>query len=533
MDTRRGFLRVSSPNPFADLVNWVPDLHPRYPKGSGKKSGEFVGKGGGGDLSLSSLASLVKEHDPEQATDPNASLAPIFPMRDPIAIELARRRGFDAPAQTVSESKLDEAIKEGEWELLRGGDSSQLASYANGPYFAGRGRLGSGQYFAHGKDAPQVAARFAGDFRKEQGDGSVMRASLKRGSTVVTEQSLQKKAKEEWQQAKKDPQAAWLKPIFDDIGRFGIYKGVDAVALDQPGYVLVLNRGATRTDGVLRKPSAMVEATLALNPFAELANWVPDLHPRYPKGVPGKSGEFISKGGVATPGSAHSSHKVSDALDVAGEPGPALDGARQGIGAIDKVHSSPDMPPIMVRTEGMLGEEGQYMTNPINGKPFGIKLTTHPSPYALNAVHEMGHYLDHAALGSGQADGFASTAYAKDGTELTPGIGKVMDAIDSSKAGKEISNMANLKGKYAKGKAPERGWTSYLDQPEEKFARAYSQYIAERSNDPQLQTDLDVARKLQKKTQYKVPEQWAERDFKPIASAFDDMLRGQGWLNEG
>jgi hypothetical protein len=80
----------------------------------------------------------------------------------------------------------------------------------------------------------------------------------------------------------------------------------------------------------------------------------------------------------------------------------------------------------------------------------------------------------------------------------------------------------------------------YLLQPRELFARAFSQYIASRSTDPdtqdQLQIDLGrdtppiglTVEQWVRESDRNWPQQWPEEDFAPIAAFFDDLMQELG-----
>lgn len=68
----------------------------------------------------------------------------------------------------------------------------------------------------------------------------------------------------------------------------------------------------------------------------------------------------------------------------------------------------------------------------------------------------------------------------------------------------------------------------YLKQPEEMFARAYTQYIATRGQDPELLS----ASRCEQRTAYGKMIHWDESTFEPIAKLFDAMFRKVGWSHD-
>ena len=60
------------------------------------------------------------------------------------------------------------------------------------------------------------------------------------------------------------------------------------------------------------------------------------------------------------------------------------------------------------------------------------------------------------------------------------------------------------------------------------FARAYTQYIATRGQDPELLS----ASRCEQRTAYGKMIHWDESTFEPIAKLFDAMFRKVGWSHD-
>jgi hypothetical protein len=89
----------------------------------------------------------------------------------------------------------------------------------------------------------------------------------------------------------------------------------------------------------------------------------------------------------------------------------------------------------------------------------------------------MGHALDHRAFGSARKFGSESEAMPKLTASIRSGAG-------SSSLSREV--------RLAKGRRDRRArYYRYLDKPEERFARAYTQYIAQKSGDPLLKAQIE------------------------------------------
>src|SRR5262245_55706975 len=94
----------------------------------------------------------------------------------------------------------------------------------------------------------------------------------------------------------------------------------------------------------------------------------------------------------------------------------------------------------------------------------------------------------------------------------------VMDAAKSSAAIKQIETKRDT------GTTRERNFARYMLTNEEVWARAYSQFIAERSGDPLLLEQLNTA--LNTGT----GRQWTTDDFKPIGAAIETLFKKLKWL---
>lgn len=193
---------------------------------------------------------------------------------------------------------------------------------------------------------------------------------------------------------------------------------------------------------------------------------------------------------------------VSAALTPQG--GPALKRiVTTTLAAIDQVHDDGKLPSIPVDAKPGARALGEYR-HLRTGAAHSIGLRLKGAWPRLTAAHEIGHFIDHQALGS-QAGRFAS-----DAGELAP----LMDAIGKSDA------IATIR---AGGLPFDR--KAYFLQRHEMFARAYAQWIAARSADPALVADLDVVR-----SGFEAWRQWTDDDFAPIAQELDSLFASKGWI---
>lgn len=236
----------------------------------------------------------------------------------------------------------------------------------------------------------------------------------------------------------------------------------------------------------------------------------------------GKEYKLDGDGGAKAP--------VSDAMRVPNTK--TFEPARGAISAIDKVHDDGDLSQIPVsggiRQPGL---QGQYSIG-LRGSSIKLKGkdASHPR---MTAVHEIGHALDHQVLGDDR-NKFAS----KQDSEVKP----VLEAAQETEAVKKLLDMRTNPDKYEttwKGPIsgiehrypPDQKHLKYLVSPQEVFARAYAQYIAEKSDDPKMNKELKQSI-AENSALHSYPTQWGEEDFSAIRDALDKMFKKKGWLKE-
>lgn len=205
-------------------------------------------------------------------------------------------------------------------------------------------------------------------------------------------------------------------------------------------------------------------------------------------------------------------------------PGPASDTVREALAAVDAVHGDGYLPPLPVRPTRGRREIGRYEYDR-RGRP--LRLTVNPGsdrPH-LTVVHELGHVLDHQALG--RPGRFASE---------TGNIPDVMRAIAQSEAVRMLkSRQGRRQARVTRPDgsrfvvALERRVVAYLLEPKELFARAYAQYIAVRSGHPELRAQLDRERRAMLPGMV-YHTQWTDADFEAISQAIDRELRRNRWV---
>jgi hypothetical protein len=196
--------------------------------------------------------------------------------------------------------------------------------------------------------------------------------------------------------------------------------------------------------------------------------------------------------------------------------GPEAAGAQHGLAQIAKVHGINDrLNPVRVRAEAARVSASDHGAYRIAGDDTaGIWLRPGDSSAALTTVHEMGHFIDHQAFGTHREFGSESGA-----------MPRLMAAIQKGPASTKLKREVRLaRGRRDKYAAHYR----YLNKPEERFARAYSQYIATQSGDPVLRQQLDRDRQ----SRYGDLMYHSDEEFAPIAAEFDRHFSAQKLARE-
>ncbi|HOQ48168.1 MAG TPA: hypothetical protein PK157_22870, partial [Bryobacteraceae bacterium] len=180
-----------------------------------------------------------------------------------------------------------------------------------------------------------------------------------------------------------------------------------------------------------------------------------------------------------------------------------------GLDAINKVHDDGMLPKIPLHGRTSPGSLGVHratrntLTGEVRSYDIGVKADG-PWP-ALTTVHECGHFLDCEGIGP---KGIYATRAGQ------PDMLAVLAAAEKTAA------IQGLKAELARGHRR----AAELLTPEEIWARAYAQFIAMKSGDKTLLTDVANVRNAH------LNRQWGEADFAPIAAAIENMFRNLGWL---
>jgi hypothetical protein len=192
-----------------------------------------------------------------------------------------------------------------------------------------------------------------------------------------------------------------------------------------------------------------------------------------------------------------------------------INATHAALDAIHAVHGDGGMPDVSVKVNPRLkGELSKY--HGITGERVGhcVELKPGSQHPAFTMVHELGHFLDQWEF---DTDGFAE-ASENGGSPMAKPI------MDTLYASLEVRSL--LKDQKRARSVTARNHLNYLAEATEILARAYSQYIAQKSGHPALMAGLEVVRRG---TFGGPPGQWSDESFKPIAQAFDRWLDAKDW----
>lgn len=190
---------------------------------------------------------------------------------------------------------------------------------------------------------------------------------------------------------------------------------------------------------------------------------------------------------------------------------------------IDRVHGDGILPETPILWDSEIECLGRFR----NGKGGSVyEIALNPSQIPLDAkqtlIHEVGHFLDAAALSVIPGSGWGSA----NNPELE-------DWRQATRASEAYRSLQSLIGKFT---AVERGTddtqavnqskAAYYLRTEELFARSYAQWIAVSSQDVELVYWYNVMAEVP--SIYST--EWALEDFEPIANALGQLFEGRGWM---
>ena len=218
---------------------------------------------------------------------------------------------------------------------------------------------------------------------------------------------------------------------------------------------------------------------------------------------------------------------LTEMLDI--PDGEKYASVRAVVAAAEAVMTFPVMPAISVRIVPAVsgGGEGAYVRRR-GGLPLRIEITEQAEYPELTLAHELAHYLDDCGFGTGE--GWASEAEPRlealrQAWENTVPVRTLRTGLETGKLTVTLPGGAPVEFPLM---PEERENCRYYLQGRELFARSYAQYLAHKSKNRVLSYQVRLRRESVEGHFYHV--QWAERDFRAVVQAFDQMLEEYGWL---
>lgn len=194
---------------------------------------------------------------------------------------------------------------------------------------------------------------------------------------------------------------------------------------------------------------------------------------------------------------------VANALEVPKRGALASD-IRDVLNLIDQVHGDGKLPKIPVKIDSATRRNGAYISWR-DGRAEAITLSRKGDRPRLTVAHEIGHFLDHQAMGITKRFDYTGPFWA----DWRAAVAKSQAVQDLQAA------------------APSR-YRDYLLETRELWARCYAQFIALKSGDPAMLEAIRQTREIGAGT-FRF-SQWEEEDFKPIAEAIEAMFTMLGWM---
>jgi len=195
---------------------------------------------------------------------------------------------------------------------------------------------------------------------------------------------------------------------------------------------------------------------------------------------------------------------------------------------VDKVHSDGNIPRLPVRSMSHPDYEG-YLKVQNDGRPRAMEINQAADTPRFTTAHETGHAIDYGGIPTTAP----RIAHNRD-FRAEKQFAEFIKAVEASASIKTLrSRVGQQKITLASGSVTthydlDQKHIEYLLQDHEIWARAYSQWIVEKSQDPDLLAELEHRMILNKQKVYAY--QWTAEDFTPIAAAIEKIFRDLGWL---
>lgn len=209
---------------------------------------------------------------------------------------------------------------------------------------------------------------------------------------------------------------------------------------------------------------------------------------------------------------------------------------------IDEVHLSPnlldpkgrsaELRTMQISSQGTLGIFHRSWTPGDSADRYAVAIGVSSFGQAQEFcyAHEFGHFFDFADFDQYGHFATGMSDWDRDANPILDGFWK---SVDESQAYQTLLDMRANPAAYRKVVSVggrDVAWRvdskhlRYLQRPREVWARAYSQWIAEKTGDEAM------LRGLGRFLESPYPAQWSPEDFAPISAAMDELFRSQGLM---
>lgn len=182
---------------------------------------------------------------------------------------------------------------------------------------------------------------------------------------------------------------------------------------------------------------------------------------------------------------------------------------REAIQIIDSVHLDGDLPLIDLHFQPPHSRAGSYCP-----RLKEISIDVNAGNLHLSVCHEVGHFLDHQGLFPEHSEKEYYRA-SEDAEEMR----EWREAVFQTTAYTSLVTIFNI------------NFDPYIDdliKERELWARSYAQYVALKSNDPRLLSQLQAV--LHQEDPLERFQQWTPDEFLPIIHCIDAIFGRRGWL---
>ncbi|MCW8830556.1 MAG: hypothetical protein OQK32_03440 [Gammaproteobacteria bacterium] len=210
---------------------------------------------------------------------------------------------------------------------------------------------------------------------------------------------------------------------------------------------------------------------------------------------------------------------VSDALQAVGYKKVTAN----VLDTIDRIHGDGRLPVIPVHRTASRKYYGAYRSIRYTNRAVDIRIAQIGDHKDFTLAHEIGHFIDQQGL---PGNGFSSVnSAALAGWRKAVSESAAINQLKKVVAGPLSVEVDGITYSVQKD------YARYLLKTEEIWARSYSQYIAAKSENTLLRSQLSTLVDQSNHAIIDYATQWTSADFAPISDAIDKLFIEMGWLN--